>query len=351
MKLRSALVAASVFALPVAALAQPVDGLYVGAGVGYNYMQDQKVKSISDLGVVDDTGGAKLKTDGGLLGSLSVGYGFGNGFRLELQGDYRNLHQRLTGTVDGVSLAGSGSVLNQTYGGFVNALYDFDIGMPYLYPYVGVGGGYEETRLSSSGSSLSAGSAAAQGILGVSFPIPDLPGFSVTAEYRFMATVENEKFSSDGADFKVGSQYNHAGLLGLRYVFGVEEPPPPPAPTPAPVVAPAPAPARTYLVFFDWDKADLTARAKQIISEAAQNASRVKLTRIEVNGYTDLSGTATYNQKLSVRRADAVAAELVKDGVPMAEIATQGFGETHPLVPTAAGVREPQNRRVEIILK
>jgi outer membrane protein OmpA-like peptidoglycan-associated protein len=114
---------------------------------------------------------------------------------------------------------------------------------------------------------------------------------------------------------------------------------------------PAPAPARTYLVFFDWDKSDLTARARQIISEAAQASTHVQTTRIEVNGYTDLSGTAKYNMGLSVRRADAVKAELIRDGVSSSEIYTQGFGESHPLVPTAQGVREPQNRRVEIILK
>jgi OmpA-OmpF porin, OOP family len=70
-----------------------------------------------------------------------------------------------------------------------------------------------------------------------------------------------------------------------------------------------------------------------------------------VNGYTDTSGTLQYNQGLSVRRAQAVAAELVKDGVPRATISIQGFGETHLLVPTGAGVREPQNRRVEIIIR
>ena len=104
-------------------------------------------------------------------------------------------------------------------------------------------------------------------------------------------------------------------------------------------------------MFFDWDKAELTERARQIISQAAQNSTRVQYTRIEVNGYTDLSGTPAYNQTLSVRRAESVAAELVTDGVPKTAIDIQGFGETHPLVPTAAGVREPQNRRVEIILK
>jgi outer membrane protein OmpA-like peptidoglycan-associated protein len=77
----------------------------------------------------------------------------------------------------------------------------------------------------------------------------------------------------------------------------------------------------------------------------------VTYTRIEVNGYTDTSGTPSYNMGLSIRRARAVQAELVKDGVPQNVIAIQGFGETHLLVPTGPGVREPQNRRVEIIIR
>jgi outer membrane protein OmpA-like peptidoglycan-associated protein len=114
--------------------------------------------------------------------------------------------------------------------------------------------------------------------------------------------------------------------------------------------APAVAPTRTYLVFFDWDRADLTDRARQIVAEAAQASPHVQTTRIEVNGYTDLSGTPAYNQKLSVRRAQQVQNELVRDGVAPGEISIHGYGESNPLVPTAPGVREPQNRRVEIIL-
>ncbi|MEN9498855.1 MAG: hypothetical protein RIS83_674, partial [Pseudomonadota bacterium] len=107
---------------------------------------------------------------------------------------------------------------------------------------------------------------------------------------------------------------------------------------------------KTFLVFFDWNKADLTDRAKQIIGEAASSRGQ-GVTRLEVNGYTDRSGSDQYNQGLSVRRANAVASELVRRGVPRNEIVTRGFGEANPLVPTADGVREPQNRRVEIILK
>ena len=120
---------------------------------------------------------------------------------------------------------------------------------------------------------------------------------------------------------------------------------------PAPVAVPAPAPARSYLVFFDWDKSDLTERAKSIVKEAADNSTHVSVTRIEVNGYTDTSGNPAYNLGLSMRRAKAVAGELVRDGVPQNTISVQGFGETHLLVATGPGVREPQNRRVEIIIR
>ncbi len=337
MNFRTALVAATLLTLPAAAFAQPVDGLYVGAGVGYNYMQTEKVRQ--------PVGVNSFKGSSGVVGEASVGYGFGNGFRAELEGDYRNNAQS----------GGGSKVRSETYGAFLNGLFDIDVGGP-VFPYVGVGVGYEEQGARhgtlSNGTTFGGtkGGVAGQAILGVAYPIPDVAGLSLTAEYRFMDTVENHTFSNG---VKLGPEYNHSILLGLRYALGVEAPAPmaAPAPAPAPVVAPAPAPARTYLVFFDWDKADLTARAKQIIAEAAQNAARVKLTQIEVSGHADKSGTAGYNQKLSQRRADNVAAELVRLGVPQNEIAVMAYGDTHPLVPTAAGVREPQNRRVEIVLK
>ncbi len=137
-------------------------------------------------------------------------------------------------------------------------------------------------------------------------------------------------------------------MAGMKIKFGGV----PAVMPPVPAVAPAPVmqPARSYLVFFDWDKATLTDRARQIVKDAANNSTHVQYTRIEVNGYTDTSGTPQYNMGLSVRRADAIKAELIKDGVPVTAITTKGFGETHLLVPTGPGVREPQNRRVEIVI-
>ncbi len=152
------------------------------------------------------------------------------------------------------------------------------------------------------------------------------------------------------ASFKIENESNNSIMAGLRYAFGVAAPVAP-APAPAPVAAPAPAPAKTYLVFFDWDKYNLTPRATQIIAEAASDSKSQNTTVINVSGYTDTSGTAVYNQGLSERRARSVASQLVTDGVAQSEISIHAYGETHLLVPTGPGVREPQNRRVEIVLQ
>jgi outer membrane protein OmpA-like peptidoglycan-associated protein len=175
--------------------------------------------------------------------------------------------------------------------------------------------------------------------------------FDIDAGYRALNTERNQgnRDTPDAAKRSLDLTA-YGPVIGMSFRFGCS-PPPPPAPTPAPVAAPAPVTAQTYLVFFDWDKADLTPRATQIIAQAAADSKSQAVTTIDVNGYTDTSGTAVYNQGLSVRRAKAVAAQLVTDGVPESEITAQGFGDTHLLVPTGHDVREPQNRRVEIIVQ
>ena len=195
------------------------------------------------------------------------------------------------------------------------------------------------------------GSFAYNVIAGVAYPLPFVPGLSVTGEYRFMQLVESRNYDNNvaGGWSKVGQSSSNTFLLGLRYQ--IFNPPPPAPPAPAPMAAPAPAPARTFLVFFDWDKADLTPRATEIISEAASDSKTSNVTTLDVSGYTDTSGTADYNMGLSERRAKAVAAQLETDGVPASEIEIHAYGETHLLVPTGPGVREPQNRRVEIVLQ
>jgi len=92
----------------------------------------------------------------------------------------------------------------------------------------------------------------------------------------------------------------------------------------------------------------LVAQQRRIIAEAADVAKSGGAVHLRVTGHTDTVGSARYNLKLSQRRAVAVKRQLMADGVPGTEIATLGVGKTDLLVPTPDGVREPQNRRVEI---
>jgi outer membrane protein OmpA-like peptidoglycan-associated protein len=103
------------------------------------------------------------------------------------------------------------------------------------------------------------------------------------------------------------------------------------------------------MVFFDFNKSDLTAEAVSIVDQAAKNAGPAKATTLTVTGHTDTVGSAAYNMRLSRRRAESVAAELEKDGIAASEIAIVAKGKTDLLVPTKDGVREPQNRRVTIV--
>ncbi|MEQ9200352.1 MAG: OmpA family protein, partial [Rhodospirillales bacterium] len=124
------------------------------------------------------------------------------------------------------------------------------------------------------------------------------------------------------------------------------------AATPAPA-APPPVPQvpGTYLVFFDFDRAELRPDSSEVVRTAAANAKIGKITRLMATGHADRSGTNRYNLALSERRAESVRAELVRQGIPADQIVITFKGEAEPLVPTEDGVREPQNRRVEIIFQ
>ena len=123
------------------------------------------------------------------------------------------------------------------------------------------------------------------------------------------------------------------------------EPPPPPPPQPAAVAPPS------FMVFFDWDRSNLSQQALVTIKQAADAFKTRGSAQITATGHTDTSGPEAYNMALSLRRANAVKDALVREGVPPTAITVVGKGETQLLVPTGDGVREPQNRRVEIVVQ
>lgn len=122
-------------------------------------------------------------------------------------------------------------------------------------------------------------------------------------------------------------------------------------PAAAPAVAPAPAArAQTeYLVFFDWDKSNITPAADRVIGDVVNAIGSGTSARVHVIGHTDTSGSPAYNQRLSVRRAEAVKSAMVAKGVPATNITTEGKGENQLLVQTGPNVREPSNRRAQIL--
>ncbi len=347
---------------------QAATGPYVslGAGVGFNSsLQAQPSVSLGTRNEHD------WHLDAGPSGVAALGWGFGNGLRLEVQAD---LTANKVSGVSGYAMPERAGGLESKYGGFVNLMYDFNLGLP-VVPYVGIGAGGQEIEHDSFNRSPPGfvfpggvhghqvvGDFAYQGIVGLAYPLDFVPGLSMTAEYRFVGLLDpqpgfaassyepGDPIPSATGTLRFSGDYDQSVMLGLRFVLFAPEKRLANAAVASVSPPPVAAAARTYLVFFDWDRADLSTRARQIVAEAASASAHVQTTRIEVDGYTDLSGSASYNKTLSVRRGENVAAELVHDGVPREEIVVAGYGEANPLVPTAKGVREPQNRRVEIVL-
>jgi len=296
-----AVVAAALIAAPLAANAQSTNlpGFYVGVEGGLNWLNLRTFAGASE----------KL----GFVGGAVIGYDF-VGPRVELEGAYR--YNKV-----------SGFKMHQITP-MVNVLYDFMTDSVFS-PHLGIGAGANFWKIKGTG--ISTTDFAMQGIAGVAVKISD--GFYGSLDYKFMNTF------AKGKDF-----FNHTAMLTLGYKFGA---PVAAAPPPPPVGA---TPAQ-YIVFFDFDRATLTAQALTTIKQAAAAAKSGNRTRIGVTGHADRAGSDAYNMALSLRRANAVKDALVREGIPATGIVVVGRGESQPLVPTADGVREPQNRRVEIVLQ
>ncbi len=346
MQLNKLVLAASVLAF-AAAPAMATEGWYLGAHGGLSTLQNEPTKSAT-------TRDNPTKWNEGWLGGVSAGYNFGNGFRNEIEATYR--HNNLDDTRTGQE---SGDVGSWAF--MYNALYDLPVfgKDSKVKPYVGIGAGAVRTSVDAGGFTFGAlddtdWSFAMQGIAGVSYDLDN--NWGVFADYRYLHAF-NTKYSGPGAIGDVKSDYHNSSVVaGLRYTFGsAPAPMAEPVAAPAPVAQPAPAPvtengpvSRKYLVFFDFNKATLTPEAVEVLKQAAGDAGNGRAVQLDVSGYTDRSGSDSYNNKLSAKRAAAVKAQLAKLGISSSMIQTAAKGESDPLVPTADGVKEPQNRRAEI---
>jgi outer membrane protein OmpA-like peptidoglycan-associated protein len=115
-------------------------------------------------------------------------------------------------------------------------------------------------------------------------------------------------------------------------------------------IAQQPAAAAPLMLFFDWGKPDIRSDDQAVLDQAVAAWRTSPGSRLTLSGHTDRSGSAAFNLAASRKRAQMVRDQLVKRGVPAGSISVAAYGEERPLVPTEDGVREVQNRRVEIIV-
>ncbi len=341
----------------------PPGAFYLGPEGGWTSLTSEN----PTLVVVDPHGNvgarsAHISFDGGFNAGVRAGYMWGP-WRFEGEYSYR---ENGVDTIGGLTNANGNSHSNAI---MANAIYDFTFGWP-ITPHVGGGvGGVNLDRGFSGTGDLNLpqlhelavnpdfnGSQwvfGYQAIAGIRWFIN--PAIALDIDYRYFSTPTRtidaanlapvSKVCCVFSSFKTG--YNTQNIVAsLTMMFGA---PPPAAPPPAPPAPPPPPPHQVYLVFFDWDKYNITPEGTQILEAAAAHYKAGGAVQIQVTGYTDLTGSAGYNQRLSERRANAVAVALEGMGVPRNEMIVAGRGMNDPRVPTPLGVREPQNRRVEIV--
>ena len=321
-------VAAVAFSAPAFAA---TEGWYLGLAGGYDQMPSVKVKSAPFPSTFSRVG----NSDSG-IGMASFGYSWASGFRLENEISYTE-HDAKNG------FGGSSSVAATMF----NLVYDIPLSDVWkLSIGGGVGAGNARAHWTNGVNNsldLVKGSHVSleyQAIAGIAYSLS--PDVDLFADYRYRANQNDATYNTSYsalAPMKVGSLTENAVVVGLRWFMTPPPPPPPPPP-----------PAKTYIVFFDFDKSDLTAEAQSTVTQAVAAAKTLGSVRIMVTGHTDTMGSDKYNQALSVRRATTVKEEMVRQGLGADSVAIEGKSFHDPMVPTGPNVREPKNRRAVIDL-
>jgi outer membrane protein OmpA-like peptidoglycan-associated protein len=348
MKIRVfALAGAAALALAGPASANDTQGWYLGLGAGWDEMQPVHFVTAPPLSAT----GAFHQSDSAIVAG-SFGYKWADNLRLEVELGYDS-HSEGGHTPPFVATV---SGRNQLKSGLANLIYDWNLGSRWsLSLGAGAGVGQLDMSLKDSlfpGLKLISDQHAGfmwQGIVGLNYEVnPDVELF---VDYRYRSASIDQGYTSSFASIRpvhIDKAQENVVMVGIRWYPDVTPPPPPPmAPPPPP---PMPMPTKTFVVFFDFNKSNLTAEAQSVVGEAVKTAKSSGMVRVLVTGHTDTVGSDSYNMGLSVRRAQSVKDEMVREGIDGSGVSIEGKGFHDPLVPTGPGVREPQNRRAVIDL-
>ena len=331
MRIKTVLLASAVAVAALSVTAQAADrhGWYFGLEGGI-------VKVNDNNGAFGDS----VRYENGWAGLGEIGYAFNGHWRVELEAGMR---RNEIDKIDGVSVD-SGDIRNYT--GFVNAIWDAPISNKWALS-LGAGVGIDDVYQNLLGVHQTDTVFAAQGIAGLTYQMSTHWDLDLTYRYLWAADPSvglspacRKGDCSDSIDLRKSTL-----TIGFRY--GFDEPP-----APEPVVAPAmetPKP-KHFIIFFGFNKCNITAEADSVLSEAASAAKSGGSASVTIVGHTDTVGSTKYNQKLSECRANAAKSNLVGKGVPDGAISASGKGETELMVQTGDGVKEPQNRRATIDL-
>jgi outer membrane protein OmpA-like peptidoglycan-associated protein len=338
MNARSSLIAVAAFVFaftPTPASAQP-NGWYFGLSGGANWVQP--TDEFVSFGGGPFLLGDPIEFDNGWVGLGALGYRW-NTWRLELEGGYRTNEGLRDGAIE---------VKLDEITAMANVLYDMNLSPSWTFS-IGAGLGadfakYEEQFLTFNDDVTLGGQLIAQLSVAVTSRV------ELFADYHYLV-LDDPEFALTGGppDATSFDVRKHAALIGLRFdLAGDEEPMAAAAPPPPPPLAPV---ITQFVVFFGFNKCNLTAQADGVVGEAASAAKAQGAARILVVGHTDTVGSSAANQKLSECRANTVKIALVSKGVTEGGISAVGKGKTELLVQTGDGVKEPQNRRATIDLQ
>jgi OOP family OmpA-OmpF porin len=294
---------------------------------------------VNDTGLPGVAGFQAIEYQSGWGALLGFGHSFDNNLRLEFEGGYRNNDADETNNLPALD----GELTEYT--AMLNMIYDAPIASRWLLN-LGAGAGIDIARYDDRFAREDTDTQMAiQGIVGLTHRLSDHWDLAVTYRYLW---AEDMEYTIGGvrSEFEVAK---HNVMIGFRY--GYDDPPAPALPEPPAPPPVTPPPPKQFIIFFGFNKCNITAEADAVLSEAASAAKSSGSASVRIVGHTDTVGSSAYNQKLSECRADAAKANLVGKGVSDGAISTSGKGEAELMVQTGDGVKEPQNRRATVDLQ